>query len=88
MGHNQHSHIHLSEILDLRELYHHNNILFYGSKNSILPPINNLTLQYPSDIIFGPFYIKPGLIFYTATHVLLITVLVSESTFPFTFFIF
>ena len=30
--HNQHTHIQLSEILYLRDLYHHNNILFYGSK--------------------------------------------------------
>ena len=37
LGHNKHIHIHFSGILDLSKLYHHNNILLYGSKNSVLP---------------------------------------------------
>ena len=30
MGHNQHTHIHFSGLLDMSKLYHHNNILLYG----------------------------------------------------------
>ena len=37
LGHNQHRYIYFYEILDLNKFYHHNGILFYGSKNSIYP---------------------------------------------------
>ena len=45
LGHNRHTHIHLSGILDLRELYHKNNILFYGSKN-ILFSLQSIRYHY------------------------------------------
>ena len=36
LSHNKHTHIHLSGILDLSKLYHHNSMLLYRSKNGVL----------------------------------------------------
>ena len=55
LGHNQHTHIHFSGLLDISKLYHHNNILLYGYQNKISSLNNNLPLQYTSDNIYGPF---------------------------------
>ena len=85
LGHSQHTHIRFSVILDLRELYHHKKILLYGSKIEFPPHINNLSLKYPSDNMFGPIFIKTGLIFYIENHILLSMVLMSDSTFYVTF---
>ena len=56
LGHNQHTHIHFSGLLDLSNLYHHNKILLYGYQKINFPPsINNSPWKYPSDNIYGPF---------------------------------
>ena len=77
LGHNQHTHIHLSEILYLSDLYHHSNILLFGS-NFFKPQsiIELYNIQVTN--VLAHFFRKLGLIFYTATHVRLSKVLVSN----------